>query len=1071
MRPSMLCAVLLASLALPVGAEEDNKKEEEKWDVDNPPGPHSSIEIDTDQGTWLSVDVSPDGEEIAFDLLGDIYRIPIGGGEAEALTSGVAWDMQPRYSPDGKSIAFTSDRGGGDNIWVMARDGTGPKAVTEEKFRLLNSPVWTPDGEYLIAHKHFTSTRSLGAGEMWLYHRSGGGGVQLTEKPNDQKDAGEPAVSPDGRYVYYSQDTTPGRSFQYNKDSNTQIYVIQRLDRESGETQEYISGPGGSVRPTPSPDGKSIAFVRRIRFQSVLFVRDLESGLETPIYHALDRDMQETWAIHGVYPSIAWTPDSGSIVFWAGGKIHRIDVASREVAAIPFHVKATRQITAALRYPVEVAPDRFPVRMLRWVQVSPSGDRVVYQALGHLYVRGLPSGTPKRLTSQSDHFEHYPSWSRDGRQIVYTTWDDDELGSVRIVSAGGGEGRIVTDSKGHYLEPVFSPDGSTIVYRRAASPGFIRSPLYSSDPGLYRVAAEGGASKLVTRDGTGPHFGASPNRVFVLRREEEEDKRALVSIDLDGSDERAHLGSVKATEYQVSPDGKWVAFAFGFKAYVSPFPATGKRIEIGPKSEGLPVQKVSAQSGEYLHWSGDSARLHWSLGPELYTRDLKDAFDFMPGAPEELPDPPESGTPIGFTADADVPSGRVALIGGRVITMRGDEVIEDAVVVIERNRITAVGPKASTTIPSDAETIDVSGHTVIPGLVDVHWHGAIGTQEFVPERNWMLYAGLAFGVTTAHDPSNDTSTIFAGAEMAKAGRVVSPRIFSTGTILYGATTAFTAEIDSLDDARFHLGRMKAVGAITVKSYNQPRREQRQQVIAAAREMKMMVVPEGGSLYQYNMTMVVDGHTGVQHSIPVGAIYEDTLQLWGGSEVGYTPTVGVGYGGLNGESYWYAKTNVWENERLMEFVPRRIVDSVARRRTLAPDEEWNHMNIVRIAKELTDVGVSVQIGAHGQREGLAAHWELWSLAQGGMTPLEVIRAGTLNGAEYLGLDGDIGSIEVGKLADLAVIGGNPLEDIRETERVRYVVLNGRVYDAANMNEIGNHPRKRGTFFWEDMEGER
>ena len=148
-----------------------------KWDVQNPPGASHDATIDVTEGTWMSLDVSPDGREIVFDLLGDIYVMPISGGEARAIASGVAWDMQPKFSPDGRSIAFTSDRGGGDNLWVMDRDGSNAKQVSNETFRLLTQPDWSPDGQFVVGRKHFTSSRSLGAGEMWMYHRGGGGGV------------------------------------------------------------------------------------------------------------------------------------------------------------------------------------------------------------------------------------------------------------------------------------------------------------------------------------------------------------------------------------------------------------------------------------------------------------------------------------------------------------------------------------------------------------------------------------------------------------------------------------------------------------------------------------------------------------------------------------------------------------------------------------------------------------------------------------------------------------------------------------------------------------------------------
>jgi imidazolonepropionase-like amidohydrolase/Tol biopolymer transport system component len=1051
----------------PAGEADEKKDEKPSWDVNSPPGPASDAALDVDEGTWMSVDVSPDGKEIAFDLLGDIYTVPMAGGEARALTHDVAWQMQPRYSPDGKHIAFTSDQGGGDNVWVMDRDGKNPRQVTKETFRLLNSPDWTPDGEFLIARKHFTNTRSLGAGEMWLYHRSGGEGLRLTERRNDQKDSGEPVFSPDGRYLYYSEDVTPGDIFQYNKDPNGQIYVIQRLDRETGDTEEYVTGFGGSVRPTPSPDGKLLAFIRRVRGKSVIHLQDLRSGEQWPVYDGLDRDMQETWSIHGLYPGMSWTPDSRALVFWAGGKLHRLDTTSGKVAGIPFHVRTTRRIQQALRFPIEVAPEKFDVRMLRWVEVSPRGDRVVYSAMGHLWIRDLPNGTPRRLTRQDDHLEFHPSFSRDGRSVAYVSWDDEDLGSVRVVPADGGAGRVVTDRPGHYVEPVFTPDGKQIVYRRVVGGG-LRPSAWSTEPGIYRVPVGGGASTRITEDGERPHFGAASDRVYLTQIGE---KRELTSVGLDGSEPRTHLSSENATEFRVSPDGRWVAFVERFNAFIAPLVPTGQAVEIGPKAKSIPLAKVTRDAGEFLRWSGDSKRLHWALGPELFTQALTDAFDFLEGAPEKLPGPPERGIPIGFQAAADVPTGTVALVGARLITMRGDrneEVIEDGTVVIERNRIRAVGPRAQVQVPSGAHVIDASGKTIIPGLIDVHWHGDMGDDGILPEQNWVTAASLGFGVTTLHDPSNNTSLIFTAGEMARTGQLLAPRIFSTGTILYGASSAgATAEIDSLDDARFHLRRMKAVGAFSVKSYNQPRREQRQQVVAAARDLGMMVVPEGGSLFQHNMTMIVDGHTGIEHAIPVARIYDDVRQLWKASETGYTPTLVVAYGGLWGENYWYTHTPVWDHQRLLSFVPREIIDSVARRPAggLAPEDDYNHFDVARAVKQLMDEGVSVQMGAHGQREGLAAHWEIWMMVQGGATPHEALRAATLNGAWYLGLDKDIGSIEPGKLADLAVLDANPLEDIRNSEKVGLVVVNGRVYDAATLDQLGNHPKKREPFYWQ------
>ncbi len=1051
---------------------ESPPSENDPWDVNAPPGPSREISIDTDEGTWLSLDLSPDGQVIVFDLLGDLYSLPITGGDAVPLSEGIAWDMQPCFSPDGQRIAFTSDEGGGDNLWVMDRDGTNRRQVTKESFRLLNSPAWSPDGEYLAARKHFTSRRSLGAGEIWLYHQSGGAGLPMTTRPTEQKDVGEPAFSPDGRFLYYSLDSTPGGTFEYSKDVNQGIYRIDRLDRESGEVTTLVSGPGGACRPTPSPDGKKLAFVRRVRFATTLFVMDLESGLATPVFDGLERDMQATWAIHGVYPAMEWTPESNALVLWAQGKLWKVPTTGAEATQIPFRVKSRRTVQDAVRFPVEVSPEEFDVKVLRWVTVSPDCSRVVYQALGHLYVKELPEGQPRRLTTQDEHFEFHPSFSRDGRWIVYTTWNDETLAAVRVTSAeGSGKSRVLVPGPGHFANPVFTPDGTEVVYEKIRG-GHLTSPLWSFDPGIYRVPADGGESVKITDIGRSPQFGADGKRVYLTRRDgggNDPDRLTLFSLPLEGGEPRDHLRSDWGTEFTLSPDGQWVAFAERFNAYVAPWVETGRVVTLGPKTLAMPVFQASRDAGENLRFSGDSTHLHWSLGPDLFLLELSEALASLEGNDEGTLEPKAEGHPISFRAPTHKAQGKVALTGARVITMRGDEVIEDGCVVIDGERIVAVGSTQDVSAPSDAQVIDVRGKTIMPGIVDVHYHGAQTAGGGVtPQNNWYHAATLAYGITAIHDPSHDTNSIHAVSEMARAGRVLAPRTYSTGTILYGAAGNFKAEIDSLDDARSHLRRMKAVGAISVKSYNQPRRDQRQQVIQAARELEIMVVPEGGSTLQHNLTMVVDGHTGVEHSLPVENIYADIEQLWGPTDVGYTPTLMVGYGGIWGEHYWYHHRRVWENEKLLRFVPKSIVDPRSRRRTMAPEEEYNTKRSSRICGDLVKAGARTQVGAHGQLAGLGTHWELWMIAEGGLTPLQAIRAATLDGAFYVGLHGDLGSLEPGKLADLIVLDENPLEDIRHTETIRSVMLGGELYDAETLAPADGRAGQAPRFYFEGRE---
>ncbi|WP_337840444.1 amidohydrolase family protein [Rheinheimera sp.] len=1029
------------------------------WSVDKPLGQFEDIQIKVQSGTWMNVSVSPDGKTIAFDLLGDIYTMPISGGKAKVLTSDIAWQMQPVFSPDGKHIAFTSDQGGGDNIWVMKADGSNQTPVTHEKFRLLNSPAWSPDGEFIVARKHFTNTRSLGAGEVWQYHKSGGDGVMLTAKANDEKDLGEPAFSPDGNYIYFSQDDTPGKTFHYSKDSEQGIYVIKRFERETGEIEVLLSGAGGAIRPTPSPDGKYLAYIRRVDFQTTLFLYNLATGEHTELDNTLDRDMQETWAIHGVYPSLSWTPDNQHLLYWAGGKINKLNIKEKSRSEIPFSIERSKKIQTAQRVKQDINPDQLDVKMLGNVQVSPDGNTAVYSALGHLYIKQLPSGTPRRLTSQTEHFEFYPQFSRDGKQLVYVSWHDDKQGAVHLLDIATGANRTLTPQPGKYVEPTLSPDGRTLVYRKSGA-GSLLNKQYSRDTGLYAVPVSGAeAPRLIARNGYAPMFGKENDRVFA---QDYGQSPVLLSIDLATEQQRTLYSAKYGTEFKVSPDGKYLAFIDRFKVYVTPFAERGSVIDISGSDSQFPVKQLSVKAGSDISWTADSASLYWHLGPELYHSSVAGLFDV--GSKVKIA--AKNGANLSFEVPMATPAGSVAFVGGQVITMEGDQVLQDAVVLVEGNLIKAVGSKDEVQVPSDAKVIDISGKTLMPGLFDAHAHGAQGVNQLIPQRNYANYASLALGVTSIHDPSNDTQEVFTASELQKAGLTVGPRIFSTGTILYGAYGAgYSSHVDSLEDAKFHLERLKKVGAFSVKSYNQPRREQRQQVIEAARELDMMVVPEGGSLMQHNLSMAVDGHTTLEHSLAAAVLYDDVKQLWSQTQTAYTPTLVVAYGGIFGENYWYDKTDVWKHPRLSKFVPADELRPRSMRRTKAPDHHYNHFAIAKMAKELNDLGVVTNIGAHGQRESLGAHWEIWMFAQGGMSPLQALKTATINPAKTFGMDHQLGSIKAGKLADLIVLDADPLKNIRDTDKVKYSMVNGRLFDAQSMDELHPQQVKNQPFFFQ------
>lgn len=1051
-------------------AAAEEAEEDGPWDVAAPPLPTRFIPIRVEEGTWMSLDVSPDGRTIAFDLLGDIYTMPISGGPATNISAGLPWEIQPRFSPDGSMIAFTSDRAGGDNIWIMDVDGSNRRQVTDESFRLLNNPTWHPSGDFIAARKHFTTSRSAGTGEIWMYHISGGSGVQLVERPSEafQKELGEPIFSPDGRYVYFTQNVTSGNTFIYAQDSNTDLFNIRRYELETGETTTAVSGAGGSVRPAISPDGNTMAFVRRDRLQSQLWIKDLRSGEERMIFDDLDRDNQETWGVYGMYPNMDWTPDGASVVFWANGQINRINVAGGEATQIPFQIDDSREVIDPPRPQTEVAPATFETRMPRFATVSPDGSQIVFETLGRLYVADMSGGQPRPLTRNDGSYrELFPSWSRDGRSIVFATWDDDELGAIRVVNASGRGERIVTPEPGHYRRPVFSPDGRTIVFEKDGG-GTLTAREWSETTGIYAVPASGGDMRRVSDSGSEPHFGASSDRLFLTVFESQQ--RRLISVDMNGEARRVHAQSDMVSNYLVSPDGNYLAFRENYDVYAMPMTPGPQEVSAGMSASALPVVEASLNGGTYPSWSGGSDSLHWTMGPVLYSADIDDMMPDGPAGEDEEPagfEPPETGRSLAVTVETDIPSTTVALTGARIVTMADEDggIIENGTIIVERNRIVAVGAADEIDVPAGAETVDVSGRTIIPGLIDAHAHGPQGTDGIIPEENWSTLAHLALGVTTVFDPSSQASTIFPAAEYQRAGLQLQPRTYSTGEVVYGARApGFFARIDDETDAEEHVFRLASQGAHGIKNYNQPRRDQRQQVVAASHAAGVIVVAEGGSNYHMDMSMVADGNTSIEHNIPVEMIYEDVLQMFSQTQVANNPTIVVTYGGLAGDPYWRSRTNVYEHPILSRHAPPAYLNGSIRR-DWAPEHDYVDDDAATVALMLARRGVLMAIGAHGQQEGLAAHWEMWSLGRGGATPIEALRAATIDPAIHLGFDQDLGSIEQGKLADLVILEGDILADIENSDQIDMIMLNGRLYEAETLNETVTGDRVRGAYFWE------
>ena len=638
--------------------------EGKEWDVNNPPGSFDTVGLQVDQFTWSNVDVSPDGKTIAFDMLGNLYLAPIRGGDAQELTTGLAWDMQPTFSPDGKSLAFISDRKGADNIWMINLKSKKLTQVSKEEEHSVHNPAFSPDGQFIVVKKGIVSARSIPGGEIWLYHRDGGQGVKVRELlhgKGTQKSLAEPVFSQGGDYLYYSADATPGKIWEYNKDATGEIFVIKRWHLENAEEETFIGGAGGAIRPIPSPDGKSLAFVRRVDQKSAIFIKDLKTGEERLLYDGLDRDLQEADGSLGNTPKFAFTPDSQNIVFWASGEIRQVGVAAKEVRSIPIHIKTKRRIKQALRFPVEFADQDFKVKAARWI--TPAKDKLYFQALGRIYTKSQATGRSYPMTAGDHGFEFYPTLSRNQHYLGYTTWSDQSGGQIRLRDLRSGKDREISVEPGHYTDLSIAPNHQAIAFQKISG-GYLLARKWSEEPGLYYQKLGAKPIKLTSK-GTAPHFGKDSDRVYFSRYNYPENKLQLFSINKAGNDERQHYEGTDITSFQVSPDGRWLAFTEQFKAYITPFVQTGKAITIGADTKSFPIAQVSKRAGEFLNWTPDSRTLFWSNGSKYYSRDLQDSFAFVRGAAKKLPAADAKMEDLDFVYHKPENQTSVAFVGSR----------------------------------------------------------------------------------------------------------------------------------------------------------------------------------------------------------------------------------------------------------------------------------------------------------------------------------------------------------------------------------------------------------------------
>ncbi|MEZ4416696.1 MAG: amidohydrolase family protein [Gemmatimonadota bacterium] len=1063
-----------------------------------PLAPERRVQVSTREASWMSVDVSPDGQTLVFDLLGDLYTLPFSGGRATPLTHGMAFDAQPRFSPDGARVVFTSDRSGGDNVWIIALDQSDTVQVTKGNDNSYLSPEWTPDGHYIVASK----SPGPGVDKLWMYHVDGGSGVGLVKEPNNLRMMGA-AFGNDDRYVWFAR---RNGSWQYN--SGLGEFDLAVYDRETGEMATRSSRYGGAFRPTLSPDGRWLVYGTRQVAETGLRIRDLQSGGERWLAYPVQRDEMESRGSRDVLPGMSFTPDSRELVVSYGGGLWRVPIDGSAPIEIPFQVDVDLPIGPAVDfdYPIEDTPT-FVAKQIRDAVPSPDGSKLAFAVLGDLYVMDFPDGTPRRLTTLALQ-EAHPVWSPDGRWIAFSTWSTEEGGHLyRVRTDGRGQPERVTSESAYYTDPVFSPDGTRIVALRSQGRVYDEALARGLSGGLQDlvwVPVSGGSASLIApvENFGAPHFTRTSERIYVSGFQ------GLMSMRWDGTDRKTHVQvrgrsqgqgpGQPASAIWMAPQGDQALALVVNDLYLVTVPRVGGDVPTisvaNPDNAAFPAKRLTDIGAQFPAWSADGARVHWSVGNAHFVYDLGAARAFADSVESARAAAGDSATAadsaqdrrgrgrdtlryrplerrVRIEVERDLPQGVVVLRGARIVTMRGDEIIERGDLVVRNNRIEAVGAQGSVAVPQGAQVIDVAGKTILPGFVDTHAH-LRAQVDLLRDQPWSYAANLAYGVTTTRDPQTGTTDILSYEDFWRAGHMLAPRLYSTGPGVFSSEG-----ISSLDQARDVLKRYSEYyDTKTIKMYGAGNRQVRQWIIQAAREQRLMPTTEGSLDLALNMTMGQDGYSGMEHNMPGFPLYDDVVQLVAQSQMAYTPTIIVTYGGPWGENYFYTTEDVFGNEKLRRFTPFEEVQQKALRRpgptSPGGSNGWFHPlvhtfdRVARFARDVLRAGGRVGIGSHGQLQGLGYHWELWMMQSGGMTQHEALRVATLVGAQAIGLDNDLGSLEAGKLADLVVLDRNPLEDIRNSDSIRMVMINGRLHDGATLDEVWPRQRAAGPFYWQE-----
>lgn len=996
-----------------------------------------TVSFTTSQGTWVSLDVSKDGRSLVFELLGDLYTLPVGGGRASPLVTGRPFQSQPRFSPDGTQLVFISDATGSDNLWMANADGTNARAITRMPRSGLLSPSWSADGRSIVVtNVDYFGSRTA---ELWRYDVATGQGQRLLENSNGLPSqlVSAPAPGPYGAWttnngaeVLFTSVTPRSHLARTGATSG-----LMRMPSTGGTATPLLVEGTPAMKPMLSPNGQWLVYGTVREGQTGWKVRELSTGRERWLAPSVDRHQLEARASRDVMPNIAFSPDSRFVYAAFRGGIHRLRVDDGTDMPIPFTVDVSLTITPTLRFPYRVDTGLVHARRAQHLAAGPSGS-VSFSALGRLWLADSSTRPARRVTRTARAREFMPATSPDGRWIAFVTWDESGGALWKTCTNGQGDPVRLTSSAALYIDPAWTPDGSAIVTLTAPLRSTLMAPPGGFPPDLQLaiVPASGGTARVVaaTPSARFPHFvRGDTTRVWLSGG------AGLLSVGLASGDQRVEArvssGPAPGAVMRANATGSHVAIRSGRRLLTVPIAAASP----APRPVDLAQTTLITEADPTdWTWMSDGASLAWLTGTTVHRANV--------GASARA-------TRVSVSLPRATPRGSVVLQGATVVTMRGDEVLDNADLVVTDGRITGVGPRGTVTIPAGTQIIDVRGKYIVPGFIDLHAHWQSAGELLQPEST-NSFANLSMGVTTVRDPQV-TPDIFGLADIIEADQVPSPRLLSTGPGVF-STTNFTCYDDALRTLRRYRDEF---GTSYIKSYQVGSRQQRQWLVQAARELQLTPTTEGAADTKENLTHVMDGFSGLEHSIPDAPAYVDIVQLFARSGITNTPTLLVAFGAALPIHHLLADMRPHETERVNRWFP----DGALYQRTSArllwmPPEEFNTTDAGAHVAKILRAGGNIGLGGHGEVQGLSNHWEMQLLADGGMRPCEVLRVATINGARALGLDQDLGSIEVGKVADVVVLDANPLLDVRAARAIAYVMKGGALYDGSTLNRVWPSP---------------